>query len=108
MVPSPRLATHTEPWPTAMSCGSRPTGIRRPSTTSSRGSIRDTVPSPELTTQTNPPPIVSAVGKLPVRTGSPSTRLEIGSIRVTVPAEPVGHPRALGADRDVDGLGAER
>ena len=106
-VPSPRLATHTEPCPTAMSCGSRPTGSRRPITTSSRGSIRATVPSPALTTHTKPAPTASAAGKLPVRTGSPSTRLAIGSMRVTVPASPLRHPRALGADGDVDGVGAD-
>ena len=49
-VPSPRLATQTEPKPTAMSCGSRPTGDpAADDEVLARVDARD-VPSPELTT----------------------------------------------------------
>src|SRR5665811_869035 len=54
-VPSPLLATHTDPAPNATPAGDRPTGIvivadRVP------GSIRTTASSSESTTQTPPPP----------------------------------------------------
>ena len=108
-VPSPRLATQTEPKPTAMSCGSRPTGSRRPMTTFSRGSMRATVPSPELTTQTWLAPIASAGREVAGAHGLARARgSRSESIRVTVPRLAVGHPGAVRADGDVDRVGADR
>ena len=106
-VPSPRLATQTEPKPMATSCGSRPTGTRRPATRFSRWSTRASVPSPELTTQTSCAPTASAVGKRPVRIGGPTTRSATGIDARDRAARAVGHPDGVRADGDVDRIAAD-
>ncbi len=95
-VPSPLLATHTDPAPNAIPAGDRPTGIvavtdREP------GSIRTTASSSESTTHTPPAPTVIPVGPLPTGIGVSSP---LGSTRTTLSASvSVSHVAPL-ADRD--------
>src|SRR5947209_2179478 len=63
-VPSPLLATHTDPPPTATPVGVRPTRMMAVTDPVS-GSIRTTVSLSESTTHTPPSPAAIAVGPLP-------------------------------------------
>ncbi len=65
-VPERLFATYTDPAPTAMPDGSRPTSIVA-STARVAGSIRDTVPSRLFATQIAPSP--TAIGPAPLPTG---------------------------------------
>ena len=101
-VPSPRLATQIEPKPTAMSCGSRPTGSRRPTTTCSRGSMRATVPSPEFTTQTWLAPIAQRGREVAGADRPAEHAVGDGVDARDGPRLAVAHPGAVRADGDVD------
>ena len=106
-VPSPRFATQTEPKPIATSCGSRPTGTRRPTTRFSRGSMRASVPSPELTTQTSR----AADGQRGREAAGPDRLADRpAGDRVDArdrAARAVGDPHAVAAGRHVDGVAAD-
>jgi hypothetical protein len=81
-VPSPLLATHTDPAPKATPAGDRPTAIVAV-TDRVPGSIRTTLSSSESTTHTPPPPTVIAPGALPTAIGVSSP---VGSTRTTLSA----------------------
>ena len=95
-VPSPLLATQTEPAPTATPAGDSPTGIvarHRPGA----GSIRMTASSTVSATHTPPSPTAIPLGPLPTAIG---VVRPVGSTRVTLSAVlSVTHDRA-GAQGD--------
>ena len=80
IVPSPLLATQTEPAPTAMPAGEGPTGIVV-TTDRPAGSIRLTVSSSESATHTPPAPTAIPLGPLPTAIG---VDRPVGSTRVTL------------------------
>src|SRR5438270_4558546 len=79
IVPSPLLATQTEPPPTATPAGERPTGIVV-TTDWVAGSIRFTVPSSSLATQTPSALTTIPLGPLPTAIG---VDRPVGSTRAT-------------------------
>jgi hypothetical protein len=82
-VPSPLLATHTDPAPNATAVGERPTGIVCV-TDSVPGSILTSLSSSESTTHTAPSPTVMPLGPSP--TGMGFTKPVAGSTRTTLSA----------------------
>ena len=91
-VPSPLLATHTDPPPTATPAGERPTGMIA-ATDHVSGSIRTTVSLSESTTQTPPAPAAIAVGPLPTGIGldqaSPVDADDVPGVSVGEPHRPL-------------------